>query len=312
MLNDFQESAPTDFPAAITPSATKCDTPQEGGSEAVQLEDETHEGFDRFSSPLIQEIVEVWRARQDMVRAQQKLTLQAKAICRRFTAGDKIEAEKLYQAIINDRDHPMAMQAGAAIMPLRAASRPVEDQRKAYERHLTKLGAQLPISHMADEIKGIGHLALAKIVGECGDLSAYEKGITGIWKRMGVAVINGERQRKKSGDEALLHGYAPERRSVLWNIGDALLKAQGKGETAGKYRRIYDAVKERERPRVETDGHAHNRAKREMEKALLEDLWREWCAVTNPGLIAGAEGHISIDHQSRCALGSFNEGGKNA
>ena len=125
----------------------------------------------------------------------------------------------------------MVIAGTVAIMPLLAASEPLERQRAVYEKELTKLGKELPIAHMADRIKGVNTKTLAVIVGECGDLSAYEKGIAGIWKRAGLAVIDGERQRKKaSKEEALIHGYSPSRRSVFWNIGDALLKSQGKEE----------------------------------------------------------------------------------
>ena len=63
-----------------TRTATSLGTPpaggnpaRKGGGEAVQPRVEPHSSSDRFADPLIAEIVETWRARQDMVRAQQKL-----------------------------------------------------------------------------------------------------------------------------------------------------------------------------------------------------------------------------------------------
>lgn len=225
----------------------------------------------RFTDPLIAEIVETWRQRQDMVRAQSKLTLQIKAICRRFTEGDKKEADKVYALISKGADHPASLACAA----LFAARVPLEEARKGYEKHLTKLGKQLPIAHMADSIKGVGHLSIAKIVGECGDLSAY-KSVAAVWKRAGLAVINGERQRKVAGDAALLHGYSPQRRSTLWNIADPMLKAQGKDENAGPYRLLYDVHKAAQVEKGCSLIHAHNRAMRYMTKALLKDLTLEW------------------------------------
>ena len=200
-VNDIAAGQRTDVDQAA-PAA------RQGEEEAVQSICDTRANTDRFASPLIAEILETWRARQDMVRAQTKLTLQMKAICRRFTAGDKKEADKLYAAVIKGTEHPQADRAGIAVLALRGAVQPLEATRKDYEKHLTKLGAGLPIAYMAERIRGVSTLTLAVIVGECGDLSAYEKGVAGIWKRAGLAVIDGERQRRKSGDAALLHGYS--------------------------------------------------------------------------------------------------------
>jgi hypothetical protein len=241
----------------------------------------------RFSDPLVAEILETWRMRRDMVRAQSRLTLQAKAICRRFCEGEIKEADKLYTAVTKGKDHPLAASAGFAIMPLVDAMQPLVKNRAAFERHLTKLGAQLPIAHMSDQIKGIGHLALAKVVAECGDLSAY-KSVAAVWKRAGLAVIDGERQRKCSNAEkAIAHGYSPSRRSTFWNMADALLKCQGKDEDAGPYRQIYDARKAFEKAKGTeekpmSDLHAHNRALRYMTKCLLKDLTVEWRAINRP------------------------------
>jgi hypothetical protein len=119
----------------------------------------------------------------------------------------------------------------------------------------------------------VNSTTLATIVGELGDLSAYHKGIAGIWKRAGLAVIDGERQRLKPGDAALLHAYSPARRSVFWNIGSALIKAQ---RPEDRYRQVYLARKDHELARDLPKGHAHNRAMRYMTKALLRDCHKAW------------------------------------
>ena len=99
-------------------------------------------------------------------------------------------------------------------------------------------------------------------------------------KRAGLALVDGERQRKSTNvEKALAMGYSPQRRSVFYNIGDSLLKSQGKEENAGPYRKIYDLRKAYERPNVESDGHAHNRAMRYMTKRLVRDLHKHWLEV---------------------------------
>lgn len=246
--------------------------------EAVHLANAPLPGPDRFAHPIIAQCVEAWRLRQDMVRAQTKLTLQAKAVLRRFCEGDKKEADALWRSIGNGMAHPKAEVAALAVMPFLAARKPLEEARRALDKTLAKLGSQLPIAHMAADIRGVNFNTLAAIAGECGDLSCY-RSPAAVWKRAGLAVIGEERQRKKAGDAALLHGYAPERHAVFWNISAALIKAQGTGEDAGPYRQVYDARKAYERPRVESDGHAHNRAMRYMVKRLLREMWKEWRAV---------------------------------
>lgn len=251
------------------------------GGELVQFSGDSNvqTPHDQFANPLVAEIAELWRQRQNMVEAQRKLTLQAHAICRRFTAGDKADAQKLYAAITKGKDHHLSASASAACLAILTAQEPLIAQRAAFERALAKLGKRLPIAHMADRIRGVSHGTLATIVGELGDLSAYEKGIAGVWKRAGLAVIDGERQRMKAGDAALIHGYSPMRRSVFWNIGGALMKAQSTGEGEMPYRALYDERKAHELGRGLPKAHAHNRAMRHMTKALLRDLWREWCRV---------------------------------
>ena len=273
--------SPAHSGASAASPRRKKSRPQDGG-ELVHLGDgsNAHQSPDQFANPLVAEIVELWRQRQIMVEAQRKLTLQAHAICRRFTAGDKTEAQKLYAAITKGKEHHLSDAAAVAVSAIMAAQEPLVAQRNAFERTLAKLGKQLPIAHMAERIRGVSHGTLATIVGELGDLSAYEKGIAGIWKRAGLAVIDGERQRMKSGAAALIHGYSPMRRSVFWNIGGALMKAQSTGEGDMPYRAIYDARKAHELARGIPKAHAHNRASRHMTKALLRDLWREWRRVS--------------------------------
>ena len=267
------KSETTETPEAVVPSSSFPKPPP--ADEAAVLEDR------RFVDPLIQQIVEIYRQRNDMLRARTRLELQSQAICRRFCDGDKVEGGKLYRAVRKNTEHEHAAFATIAVLPLLTAMAPLEKAQRKYEKELTKLGKQLPVAHMADEIKGLGHLALAKIVGECGDLSAYQKGVSGVWKRCGLAVINGKRQRRIAGQEALEHAYNAARRSALWNITDALFKSQGMGENAGYYRTVYD---ERKAYEVERDPEirpavAHNRSLRYMCKRLLRDIYSEWLMV---------------------------------
>lgn len=231
----------------------------------------------RFENPTIAMIYRTWRNRQNMVRAEGKLVLQIKAICRGFADGEIKEANKLFSALKKGEG---SIELIAATKPLLDAREPLLKSRNNFEKWLSDLAKELPVATFVDKVKGFGHLGLASIVGEVGDFMAYEKELDGIYKRAGLAVIDGERQRKHSNAEmALVHGYSPSRHAVFWTIGDSLLKSQGKEENAGPYRIIYDNRKVYERERVETDGHAHNRALRYMTKRLVKDLYKEWKEV---------------------------------
>lgn len=219
---------------------------------------------------IIAEIREQWRRRQAWHRAEKSLTLQSKALCRRLAVdGDKAEADRIYKAALGKGEHEMAETALAAIFPLVEGRKAVETARKQVEKRLAKLAAELPAAAWVAKTRGFGIASLAALVGEAGDLSDYST-VAKLWKRMGLAVMPSGRQRKVTGAEGIEHGYSPARRSVVWAIGDCIIKA------GGPYKELYNTRKEYEAPRVETKMHAHNRAKRYMEKRILRDLWLTW------------------------------------
>ena len=153
----------------------------------------------------------------------------------------------------------------------------------------------LPVlTGFGEAVRGFGAVSLAVIVAEAGDLSAYPKE-GHLWKRMGLAVMDGVRQgglsKGAASEDWIEHGYNATRRSKMFVIGDVLIK------TAGVYREVYLARKDYERARAEaaglavlpsakigkanaatsiSDGHIHRRAQRYMEKRLLKDLWQAW------------------------------------
>ena len=163
---------------------------------------------------------------------------------------------------------------------------------------ITKLAKQLPVwESFGEQVNGFGALGLGIIVGEAGNLSDYPKK-GHLWKRMGVAVLDGVAQGKLKGNASaetwIRHGYNPARRSRLYTIGDSLIKKQG------PYRDVYLQRKEYERTRAEmsglqvlpaakitakikaecmSEGHVHARSQRYMEKRLLRDLLGAWKAA---------------------------------
>lgn len=107
------------------------------------------------------------------------------------------------------------------------ARHPWEKERMVQEKHLRAAAETLPIWAWAKSVRGLGSLAVGVIAAEAGSLSSYPTH-SHLWKRLGLAVIDGERQQCKSGTEAALaHGFSPQRRAQVWAlVDDMLLRAQ--------------------------------------------------------------------------------------
>lgn len=190
--------------------------------------------IERADTDLIcQQIVEDHRRKVDLLRARQRLELQAQAVCRRLCDGDKDKAGKLWGEVKKNAEHPLR----AWLEPYMAGMAPLEAAKLEREKALAKLVKKLPIYAWAKTVPGLGEVSLAGIIGECGKFQPGEyRTVSALWKRMGLAVIEGQRQRKVTGAAALDHGYNAERRSLMWNIGCCIIKAQVRNakDEAGK------------------------------------------------------------------------------
>ena len=198
--------------------------------------------------------------------------------------------------------HPYIVRYDSAVRPFLEARRLLNDRRQGFqdktrgarmpgfEGALETLALQLPadVVEWVKSVRGVSLLSLAAIVGEAGDLSreghAPWRGYANpakLWKRMGLALVNGERQRKCADTEkGTAMGYSPIRRSIVWNIGECMIKAGDK-----HYRAIYDTRKIYEATKIEKPPILiHRRAKRYMEKRFLLDLWRVWNGMPPKGL----------------------------
>lgn len=235
-------------------------------------------------SETIARLVERWRQRQDMIRARMRLELQGQASLRRLCDGDKTAAGKLWLAACKDAGH----EQRHLIEPIIAAMEPLLQSQKWIEKDIKGFVRQMPLwNDHAVHIKGLGEVSFGGIIGECAGLPGMYRNPSCLWKRMGMAVIGDGRQRRVSGDAALEHGYSPMRRSLMWNIGNGLIKAQvrnpkgedgkplGEAQSIGPLGALYLERKAFELTRDDmTPMHAHNRAKRYIEKRLLRTLWQ--------------------------------------
>ena len=192
---------------------------------------------------------------------------ERKAIAAQAQALIKKPAGSMWEHII-----VMSLQAGL----------PFENIEKTHLKEMERLAELLPAwMAFGEGVRGFGRGSLAVIVAEAGDLANYSTK-SKLWKRMGLAVMDGRRQghvakglsRDDRAAAYMEHGYSPKRRSRVWNIGDALIKGNGDGVYRSAYlkRKEYERARDPEMKPI----HAHRRAQRYMEKRLLRDLWQAW------------------------------------
>ena len=190
-----------------------------------------------------------------------------------------------------EEGHPLYKSIAAAS----CARRPFDKLERDAKKKMEDLAKQLPVwQAWGEDVRAFGPLCLAIIVGEAGNLSSYETH-SKLWKRMGLAVIDGVRQgglnKSAPKEDWIAHGYNGNRRSQMSIIGESLIRG---GEF---YRKVYLLRKKYERAQAGhiglivspagnipkgqeylyiSDGHIHQRSKRYMEKKLLRDLWNAW------------------------------------
>ena len=181
------------------------------------------------------------------------------------------------------------------------ASNAFQGQIDRIAKAMESLAKQLPIAKWLDlpEQKGIGLLSVAAIIGECGtdhgQLPDY-RNPSCVWKRMGCAPYQGKmastwrsgKEGKASAEDWVAMGYCPRRRSVMYVIGEGIVKQNGvinpkavKNDGAepivGPYRKRYDEAKAKfhEVHPDYSDGRCHSHGMLLASKLLLKNLWIE-------------------------------------
>lgn len=272
---------------------------------------------------LVKDLKELSAERAQYVRLRTRQTNQMKAIARRFL-NKGLEDPLSNKELKAFADHAaQTNSAGGGVVAIWAGRDLLNEEVSRVEKKIKGIVTQLPIwTEWACNIKGIGELSLGNIIGGSVCESKVNL-VTGekykkptvlttvgdypnparLWKRWGVGIVKGERQRRVKSDfnernkykktgkvsgkqlTAIEHGFCPMRRAILWNVGDVFVK-QGI-----YYRRRYDQEKARQlelHPEVYetkngtkvkknyTLSRAHNRAMRYVSKLFLTDLWNKW------------------------------------
>lgn len=256
-------------------------------------------------APVIDQLVELQVRRTFYIKRIGMLDNSVKALARRalgwqwdMTEPERkklnAQASKLVAMMLASHVPPeglssVASAIAADLAVVRDAREPLVSARTTIEKQMRKLARSLPVWPWAEQVRGLGELGVAVIVGETGDLSNYATKER-VWKRLGLAVLDGKRQgnpgKNASAEDWTAHGYNPRRRAEMFAvIGDPLFRAQSQrvdretGEItaeAGVYRTVYDAEKAKYLEQGKTKAHAHMHGQRVMTKRLLEDFWRAW------------------------------------
>ena len=202
-------------------------------------------------------------------------------------AGDEAvnaEAGRIVAAVMAGKavDHEIGDLIASDALAFRTAIAPAQEARAVIELDMKKTARRLPAYAFVKSVKGFGDLAFCMLVGEAGDLGAYDRHDK-LWKRLGLSPHDGKAYstwRSAGGltaDQWVAAGYAPRRRAEVFAvIQEPLFRHQTASQ--GPYRAAYDA---RRAQTVLTHPdwtplHAHRDAGRVMVQKLVRHLWAEW------------------------------------
>lgn len=167
----------------------------------------------------------------------------------------------------------------------------LESKQAQIEKEMKKLVRKLPCWPWAEGVKGLGELTVASIIGETGDLNGYSNPAK-VWKRMGLAVMDGRRQgnpgKDATAEDWLAHGYNPRRRSIMYvAVTNLMMQKSGYYNDVMMPRKAVELQKLGLEPGSKS-AHANNRALRYTAKRLLKHLWMAWRGG-NPKTSGGEE-----------------------
>ncbi len=232
----------------------------------------------RIRKALMREMVSLENRMRGLVRSQlgfstrKKVEEMNKAELKQAEAF-KEEAKKIVTALLKgkDTDNNRVLSLAGFIN----AYNELEASRKDIEAQMIQYAKKLPYYEWAMEQPGIADLSFATLLAEIVDLNDYSNPAK-VWKRMGVGVIGGERQRKVAGNAELAveHGYNAQRRSEIWNISKRIVMQKNR-RPDHPWIVYYVAEKEKQLAKGLTKGHAEKRARIHTGKKMLKHMWRE-------------------------------------
>jgi hypothetical protein len=197
-----------------------------------------------------------------------------------------------------------------------AGRAPWDEIRRDIEDDMRTFGRQLPV--WPYNVKGVSELGLAVVIGEAGNLSGYDNPAK-LWKRLGLAVIDGRRQGRPENDVAeewIKHGYNRQRRAEVWAFfDDVMFRAQWRGAVTddddnvtepahpiGPYGEVYGERKAWNLARGWVPAHADKEARRYMTKRFLRELWKAWQAAATASMEPAVDVPPSAEPEAATAI----------
>jgi hypothetical protein len=236
-----------------------------------------------------QMVIRIWNNSLAMVRRSMGWTMET-------TDKGRAKVNKAASQIVKDveagKKTALTGPVIAYILQSAAARASFEKLNEGYKDRIEKVAKTFPTwINFGSKIKGFSTLALGTIVGEAGNLWNY-KNPAKLWRRFGLGVDGGSassthRMKKTLAPDGWEEiGYCPRRRSVMYVVGESLVK----GNKTGYYRTLYLNEKKRQcklhpefekgldekTGRMKTTKRCDLMARRYMEKRLLKHLWQAW------------------------------------
>ena len=210
------------------------------GADQGQMMPETHEAH-ALVRATIDTLIEVGRRNDFAIRQRMRIRQATLSHIARSAFGYHThlsEAErkrtmdaaaKLVKAIRAGEEHQLSMLVHATD----ATAAPWEEIQSQSEKEMVKLARKLPAHELVRGVRGFGDLSFARIIVETGDLTAnanfpgsYTRPAQ-VWKRLGLAVIDGRAQRRiRNAEEAKKQKFSPERRAMSWVSFDKVWRLQ--------------------------------------------------------------------------------------
>jgi hypothetical protein len=199
------------------------------------------------------------------------------------------DARKLIVAVLTGESHDAPSYVVNLVIAGSDGMKGFTDLVGAYEDRMIEMAQQLPVALWVKHVdqRGFGFLFLAAVIGETGDLHNYPNPAK-VWRRMGCAPFKGKmgatwksgREGSLSADEWSEFGYSPRRRSLVYLIGENLMKQNANKKTGqvGPYRKVYDEEKLKAQNKHPDwpPQRCHRHAMLLASKQLLLHLWIEW------------------------------------